>query len=418
MHSHYNYLIIGSGIAGVTAAETIREHTNDAHIAIVGEEPHMLYSRVLLPAYLKNRIPRQKLFLRTIQDFTDKKIDIHGGDGVASVDVAHKNVTLGSGKTFAYDKLLLATGGRVKEWGRPEDQSFVYRLQTLDDADRLFEAIPSLHNPLVVGSSFISLEFLEIFLASKITPTLLVRDKYFFGNLVEEQGGKLMHENFLRLGIKVDYNDTIAQIDTTPQAFEKREITTKKLDKIYTDAITVGIGIKRNLAYAKESGIETGEQGIKTNEFFETSSPDIFAAGDVAEYYDSISKSHRCVGNWTSAVLQGKCAGLAMVGIKEAFMRVPSYSITNLGFQITALGDTASHEGTLVRIDMARKQYERFFFRGNMLTGAVLINRFVDKTHLSKLIEQQVDITQWRDQLSDNSFDIHTIPVIVYTQKQ
>lgn len=410
MHSHYDYLIIGSGIAGVTAAETIREHTNDAHIAIVGEETHTLYSRVLLPAYLKSRIPRSKLFLRTIQDITDKKIDMHGGDPVVSVDVAHKDVTLESGKTFAYGKLLLATGGRVKEWGRPEDQSYIYRLQTLDDADRLFAALPSIHNPLVIGSSFISLEFLEIFLVNKITPTLLVRDKHFFGNLLEEQGSKLMHENFLRLNIKVNYNDTIARIDTAQAG---TEVTTKRLEKISTDAIAVGIGIDRNCSYAKQSGIEIGEQGIKVNEFLETNSPDIFAAGDAAEYYDIITKSHRTVGNWTGAVLQGKHAGLGMVGIRKPFMHVPSYSITNLGFQITALGDTTNDDGAVVRIDTVQKQYERFFLRGNVLAGAVLINRFADKAHLSKLIEQQIDIAQWRDQLSSTSFDIHTIPVIV-----
>ena len=412
MHSHYHYLIVGGGIAGVTAAETIREHTNDAHIAIVGEEPHMLYSRVLLPAYLKNRIPRSKLFLRTIGDFTDKKIDIHGGDPIVSIDTAHKDVTLESGKTFGYDKLLLATGGRVKEWGRPEDQLFIYRLQTLDDADRLFTALPSLHNPLVIGSSFISLEFLEIFLANKITPKLLVRGKYFFEHVLEEQGGRLLHENFLRLGIQADYNDTIAQIDTMPQALGERDITTKRLNQISIDAIAVGIGITRDIAYAKKSGIEIGERGIKVNEFFETNSVDIFAAGDVAEYYDGMSKSYRVAGNWTSAVLQGQSAGLAMFGKKEAFVHVPSYSITNLGFQITALGDTANYESAVVRIETVHRQYERFFLRGHTLAGAVLINRFADKTHLSKLIEQQIDITQWRDQLGDNSFDIHTIPVI------
>jgi len=409
MHSHYNYLIIGGGIAGVTAAETIREHTNDAHIAIVGEETHTLYSRVLLPAYLKSRIPRPKLFLRTIQDITDKKIDMHGGDRVVSIDAAHKNVTFESGKSFAYGKLLLATGGRVKEWGRPEDQSYVYRLQTLNDADRLFAALPSIHNPLVVGSSFISLEFLEIFLANKITPTLLVRDKHFFGNLLEAEGSKLMHENFLRLGIQVHYNDTIARIDTTSIGME---VTTKRLEKISTDAIAVGIGIDRDLLYAKESGIEIGEQGIKVNEFLETSSSDIFAAGDVAEYYDIATESYQSAGNWTSAVLQGKHAGRAMFGIREPFMHVPSYSITNLGFQITALGSTVNGEDAVVRIDAPRKQYERFFFKGNTLAGAVLINRFADKAHLSKLIEKRVDITQWRDQLSSISFDIHSISVI------
>ena len=122
MHTHYDYLIIGGGIAGVTAAETIREHNSDVHIAIVGDEPHVLYSRVLLPYYLKRHIPRSKLFLRTATDFTNKKIDIHQSETLVSIDSKHKEVALENGKTFAYEKLLLATGGRVKDWGKPEDQ--------------------------------------------------------------------------------------------------------------------------------------------------------------------------------------------------------------------------------------------------------------------------------------------------------
>ena len=410
MHNYYDYLIIGGGIAGVMAAETIRAENADAHIAIVGQESHVLYSRVLLPNYLKRHIARPKLFLRTASDFTDKKIDIHQQEMLKAVDPKHKEATLENGKTFGYGKILLSTGGRVKEWGKPEDQHLIYRLQTLDDADRLFAALPSIHNPLVVGSSFISLEFLEIFLANQIKPTLLVRDKHFFGHLLEEQGGALMHENFARLGIGVDYGDTVARIDAVPAGME---VTTKKLKKIPVDAIAVGIGMDRNLEYAREAGIVLGEQGIQTNEFLETSEPDIFAAGDVAEYYDIMSESHRAIGNWTNAVLQGKRAGLNMMGKRESFKAIPSYSITNLGFQITAMGDTRNQEDAVVRIDKTHKQYERFFFKGDALAGAVLINRFRDKTHMSRLIEHKVNIAQWREQLADNSFDIHSIPVVV-----
>ena len=409
MHAHYDYLIIGGGITGVTAAETIREHDQHAHIAIVEREPHVLYSRVLLPHYLKRHIARPKLFLRTAQDFTNKKIDIHREDAIKTIDPKHKDITLENGKILEYEKLLLATGGRVKEWGMSEDQHIVYRLQTLDDADRLFEALPSIHNPLVVGSSFISLEFLEIFLANQIKPTLLVRDAHFFGNLLEQRGGALMDENFKRLGIQVDYDDTIAHIASTRIG---AEIMTKNSKKIPVDAIAVGIGMDRNVEYAHKAGIAVGKHGIVTNEFLETSEPDIFAAGDVAEYYDIMAETSRCIGNWTNAALQGKRAGLNMVGKREAFRSVPSYSITNLGFQITALGDTGNHESAIVRMDDAHKQYERFFFKGDTLAGAVLINRFRDKAHLARVIEHKINIAPWRDQLLDYSFDIHDIKVV------
>ncbi len=409
MHQHYDYLIIGGGIAGITAAETIRAEDTSAHIAIISEESHVLYSRVLLPYYLKRHIPRSKLFLRTLKHFTEKKIDLHQSATVQSIDAQHKDVMLADGKTIGYGKLLIATGGRVKDWGKPEDKEMLYRLQTLDDADRLADKLETIKNPLVIGSSFISLEFLEIFLANHITPMLLVQGKHFFGHLLEEEGGALMQENFDRLGIQTDYEDTIANIITTPKG---TEIKTKNFKKFPTDAVAVGIGIDRNLECAKDAGFAIGKQGIKVNEYLETADPSVFAAGDVAEYYDIISGNERAVGNWTHAVLQGKRAGLNMLGQREPFRSVPSYSITNLGFQITALGDTADYDDSAMRIDKDAKQYERFFLKGGILVGAALINRFRDKNHIAQLIENRVAMASWRDQLPFFTFDIRTIPVV------
>lgn len=406
----YDYLIIGGGIAGVTAAETIREGDAYASIAIVSSEPHVLYSRVLLPSYLKRRIPREKVFLRVTDDFTEKRIDLHLQMEAASVDARHREAVLENGMTLGYRKLLIASGGRVKEWGKPEDQSLIYRLQTLDDADRLFNALPHIRSPFVVGASFISLEFLEIFRLNHISPTLLVRDKRFFGDLLDDEGGRLFQENFEAKGIKVFYQDSVAEIT---HGLTGAEVTTRTLKKIPCDAIGVGIGIDRNLDFLKESGIETGEKGIRTNEFLEASQPDVFAAGDVAEYHDVISGAYRAEGNWTSAFLQGKQAGLNMAGQRAPFKSVPTYTLVNLGFQITVLGDCSDDENTIVRSDGMRRWYERFFLREGKLAGAVLINRFADKTHVARLIEGGVQIGQWHDALTDFAFDIHSIPVII-----
>ena len=163
----YDYLIIGGGIAGVTAAETIREKSPTGTIGIISGEPHLLYSRVLIPSFLKGRISRDQLFLRRAEDFTRRNIDLHLGQTAVSVDTKLKAVRLENGLVFRYKKLLVTSGGRVKPWGRKEDLEFIYRMQTLDDADRIRARLPALKSPLVIGSSFISLEFLEVFFLNK-----------------------------------------------------------------------------------------------------------------------------------------------------------------------------------------------------------------------------------------------------------
>ena len=160
---HYNYLIIGGGVAGVVAAETIRGRAPMASIGILSNEIHPLYSRVLLPSYLKGKIPREKVFLRTLGDFTEKRIDLMLERSVRRVNAESKEVILAGGPIFSYDKLLIASGGRVNDFSAGStDADVFFRLQTIDDADMLRASISEIRSPLVVGASFIGLEFLEL----------------------------------------------------------------------------------------------------------------------------------------------------------------------------------------------------------------------------------------------------------------
>lgn len=431
--TRYDYLIIGGGVAGVTAAETIRENDLSATIAIISEEPHLFYSRVLLPAYLKKRIYREQLFLRHADDFTKKRIDLLLAEKVAHINFKRKEVSMESGAAFDYQKLLLASGGGVKPWNlnqsfdadekpdqdlrqsfstnaeNPPDQNFLYRLQTLADADRLTKAIPFLQNPLVIGASFISLELLEIFIAHDISPVLLVRGHHFFEKILDRQGGELLYSNFSRHGIKTHFNDQVSDFKKNKGLIK---ITTKAFREIEVDSLAVGVGITPNVEFLQGYGLKIGNRGILVNEFLETNETGVFAAGDVAEFYDFYTGEYRTAGNWTNAFLQGKRAGLNMLGRYEPFKNVTSYSITNLGLQITALGKTDGSLETVVRMDEASNQYERFFLQKDVLVGAALINKFADKKYLVKLIESKTSLSAYREQLKDPGFDIHNIPAI------
>lgn len=408
----YHYLIVGGGIAGVTAAETIRARDANANIGIVSAEPYPLYSRVLLPAYLKQKIPREKLFLRTLDDFAHARIDMRPQETVTAIHERQREVELENGIRLGYKKLLIATGGRVRPWGRTDDAGLVYRLQTLDDADRMARALPAIANPLVVGSSFISLEFLEIFLENNIIPTLIMREKHFFSAYLEKTGGELLRDHFERNRINVIAEDEIARIRQRTDGVPGADVLTRKGTEISCDAIAVGVGIERNKELRAGSDIIAGTGGVRVNEFLRTNHEDIFSAGDSAEVYDPVSRIHRALGNWTNAFLQGAHAGRMMLGESLPFRAVPTYSITNLGFQITALGDCRDHANTIVRIDPDRSQYERLFLRDHALHGAFLMNRFQDKTHLAKLIETNAPLTPYLDQLRTFAFDIHAIPVV------
>ena len=323
--------------------------------------------------------------------------------------MSRREVELSSGQFIGFKKLLLASGGKVRKWEKDEGQNFIYRLQTIDDADRLFNNLEKIKKAVVVGGSFIALEFLEILAVNKSETTLLTKEENFFGGMLEEQGTELMKKNMARYGIQVISDDRVDSIFSSDQGLA---ITTHQTANINCDAIAVGIGIERNMDFLKNSGVEVGNRGIRTNEFFETSQPQVYAAGDVAEYYDPpLGQYYLCV-NWTTAFLQGKRVGLNMAGQKEPFSSLPFYSLTNLGFHLTCLGECRNNLESIVRYDNYKDLYERIFLKGDIITGAFLINRFKDKNAIAKLIETKTNIGSYRQKLSTFDFDINEIPVI------
>jgi NTE family protein len=406
----YEYLIIGGGIAGVTAAETIRERDPAGSIAILSDEQHLPYSRVLLPSYLKRRIKREQLFLRGAEDFSGRRIDFYRGRAAAGVDTRRREAATVGGEAFGYQKLLIAGGGKANWWPPEFTSDLVYRLQTMDDADRLLTALPAIREPVIVGSSFIALEFIEIFILNRITPRILTKEPRFFGRMLDEDGGELLEENFKERGIRLFFDEEIISVE---RAGEGLRVSAKGAGKLSAGALAVGIGIERNTGFLKDSGILFGEKGgVRTNEFLETNAAGVFAAGDIAEYYDMIAGRRRLVGNWTNAVLQGKIAGVNMVGRRIPFANVSSYAITNLGFQLTAVGECDNGLEAVSRLDERQRRYARFFIRDGVLVGAFLINSFKDKPHLAELIAKRANLEKYSARLADPAFDIRRMEAI------
>ncbi|MEK7541279.1 MAG: FAD/NAD(P)-binding oxidoreductase [Patescibacteria group bacterium] len=406
----YEYLIIGGGIAGITAAETIRASVAGARIGILSSEQHLPYSRVLLPSYLKKRIGRPQIFLRTEEDLSRARIDFMRGSTAASVDTAGRRVICRDAGEIAYGKLLIAAGGRANHWPHGEEGARIFRLQTLDDADRLYAALDTIRTPVVIGSSFIALEFIETFLQRGIVPRVLAREEHFFHDMIDRDGAAILHENMASRGVSLLLGDEALALEKAGAALR---IARYRSGALEADAVAVGIGITRNTDFLAGSGIVCSGGGVQTDAFLETNVPGVYAAGDIAAYFDPIAGRHRLVGNWTNAVLQGACAGRNMAGSRERFSAVPAYSITNLGLQITALGECDGALETISRVDRTARRYERFFLRDGVLAGAFLINWFSDKPRLAELISRRAVVALYAERLRNMSFDIREIPAML-----
>ena len=408
----YDYVIIGGGIAGTTAAETIREHDHAASILIIASESHPLYSRVLLPNYIKERIVREQVFLRKNTDYDEKNISVFFGEEAGALNVAKKEILLKNGSRISYAKLLLAMGGAPLPWivhGR--ELGVVYRMQTLEDADAILRDIKTATSAVVVGGGFIALEFLQAFSFHKVPVALVCRDVGIFGDALDEVGHRLLRRAFDKYHVALACDDEPIALLAADEKKPRRMLTRMNRELPF-DMIGVGIGVGRNMDFARGAGIETGASGIITNEYLETNEEGVFAAGDVAEYYDIIFEKHLGSGNWTNAFLQGKIAGLNMVGQKTPYRNISAYSIQCLGLHITQIGMMPQGvEGitAVSRVDEKDSRYERFFLQEERIIGAVIINLFKDRPVIGRLIEGKVRVGAHVSELRMMDFDLNSL---------
>lgn len=408
-----DYLIIGAGVAGTTAAETIRARDERGSIVLIGDELHALYSRVMLPMVVDRRIPEAKVQLKTDDWYENSRIEYLRGHRVSTLDGAAHRATLDDGTEIIFGKALIATGGRPKRLDVPGERlNGVFRLQTIEDAVGVRESFSSPHpdlSPLgrgersavVIGGGFIALEFINGFMHYGLETTVCLRGKKFWEHRLDEAGAALLEKHLVSKGVCIIP-------DVAPLAFlGDTKVEGVKLSNGETVACTsvgIGIGLEPNLHFV-ENVFKT-KRGLMANEFLETRTPGIYAAGDIAEFNDLMAGHSHVLGNWFNAREQGRAAGANMAGAHEPYRQVSSYSISALGMNVAFVGDVGSEENdTLARGDGVTS-YSTLLLRDGKLRGGVFLNRVADRAPLLELIKTGKDVSHFKKDLADPNFDL------------
>ena len=414
----YDYIIIGGGIAGTTAAEIIRKIDSNARIAILEEEKHVLYSRVFLPKYCRNEITREKVMLRSLGDYEKERLDLYTYEKAESIDFVKREIKALSGNIFSYGKLLIASGGSVRASDfEKEFADKIFRLQTLEDAERIRDLVlkNKVKKVLIVGGGFIALEFAGIFLKFEIETSLVIKSKYFWEDYISEAGGADIAEIFRKKHIEYFTDDEIFKIERAEEG--GIVVVTRNRKRIRADRVALAIGISRNIELGRGvldigDGIKVDENlKVKTLLGMEEAGMGVYAAGDVIEYFDEFSGKERIIGNWNHSFLTGHIAGTNMAQGSMKFRSVASYSIKSLDQVFTFLGDTDKKwaDETVVRRLPLENKYTELFIKNGKLIGAILINTFQQKPLLTKWIEEGKDLTQIRSALADPNSNLEIL---------
>jgi 3-phenylpropionate/trans-cinnamate dioxygenase ferredoxin reductase subunit len=395
-------VILGNGIAGQTCAEDLRKADADASIVIIAAERHPLYNRVALPRYLRGQVRREKVFMRTAEQSAAQNIEIHFETWATEIDFHARVVRTNRGQEFAYDAILIATGGRPKPppWTGSAEVSACMGFQTLDDTDAIIEKADRSQRVLVMGGSFIGYELAEgVSFRKKAQVTWIMRGPWFLRYVLDEEGGRLCRQLGEEQGVQFLTSDEVQKFSRTNGRYTAE---TANGHRVEFDLLTYGVG----LDYYTEpvnNALEL-KKGIITDAKLRTSAPDAYAAGDIAVFFDLMVERHNQMGTWDNAEAHGRVAALNMAGGDEDFFDVPTYTTTMFGSTLAVMGVTPDVQPGLESVrtfSFEEKFYRKLFFKDDRLVGAIMIGPPKGRKKLIEIMRSRQKIERPKQDLLD-----------------
>ena len=370
---HVPYVIIGGGLAGVAAADTIRRRDKTGRLMLICAEPHPPYDRVpLSKGYLLGDIERDQVFLRPARFYERNQVELVLGQAVTALDLTTRQVTLADGRQIGFAKLLLATGGRPRRLPIPgADLEGIYYLRNLEDSDAIRAALQGARRAVVIGGGFIGCEvatgLAHLGLATtvvELTPGVL--------SLVLDAETSGFIESFLRQqGITVLTNTAAAHF--VGEQGHVRAVVTNTGAELEADLVAVGVGIAPNTELAAAAGLSV-DNGVLVNEYLEAA-PGVYAAGDIARYYSPPLGRQLRVEHYDVALQHGRVAGANMTGDQRSYTELP-YFFSHMGpLHIDVIGDMSRRQQSVRRGALSLEPgFAQFYFADDLLQAVLCIN--------------------------------------------
>jgi 3-phenylpropionate/trans-cinnamate dioxygenase ferredoxin reductase subunit len=369
------FVIVGGGLAGAKAAETLRAEGFDGEIVLFAAESELPYERPpLSKEYLLGKAPREAAIVHEAQWYPDNDVDLRTGVTVTAIDPGAHTVTF-DGETLHYDKLLLATGASPRRIDIPgATLDGVRYLRTLPDSDRLREVFTAGRRVVVIGAGWIGLEATAAAQLAGCQVTVVEpQPTALYAALGPELG-----ETFAGLhrshGVEFRFGETAAEFHGDA-AGRVGSVLTSQGSMLPADAVVVGIGVAPNIGLATSAGLEV-TNGVVTDAGLRTSDPDIYAAGDVANSFHPLLGRPVRVEHWANALHGGPAAARSMLGQQVSYDRVPYFYSDQyeLGMECSGLPEPGTYDQVVYRGDRASLEFIAFWLSGGKLVAGMNVN--------------------------------------------
>jgi 3-phenylpropionate/trans-cinnamate dioxygenase ferredoxin reductase subunit len=322
---HHKYLIVGGGMAADSAIHGIRQIDQDGAIAMICEERHPPYDRPPLSKALWKGTPYESIW----RNEHGLNVALHLGKKIVALDAKKKTASDDAGNVYTYEKLLLATGGRPRRFPELDGNIIYYR--TVDDYRKLRELSEHGQDFIVIGGGFIGSEIAAALAMNNKRVAMVFPENGIGARVYPAPLVEFLNSYYREKGITLHTSETVASTRTEGG---KTIVTTSNGTEISADGVVAGLGIQPDTELAAQAGL-TVDNGVVVDELLRTSDPDIYAAGDVANFYNSLLDKRTRVEHEDNANMMGEMAGRNMAGESNAYLHLPFFysDLFDLGYE-------------------------------------------------------------------------------------
>lgn len=407
------FVVIGGGVGGGTAALALRAEGCTGRVVVLCDEPRPPYSKPpLSKGVLRGEEPAQRTALRPQSWYDKKDVEILTGVAATDLDVGRKVVRLATGDEIAYDKALIATGGRARTLPGTEDIPGIFTLRSVEDAVSIAERLRPGARVVVVGGGFIGGEVAASARQLGCQVTVLEGQRTPLERLLPPT----LAELYMRLhrDHQIAFHTGVAVSDVSTDA-DGLVARTASGETFPADVIVVGIGMLPNDELAVRAGLHVNN-GVVVDAQCRTSAPDVFAIGDVANAPQPYLGGRMRIEHWQNAQHQAKVAARNMLGGREEFAEVPWVWSDQYDLSIQITGKPEPTDQAHLRGDVDAWRFSAVLTRDGALVGCVGFNRAEDVRAVRRIMTDRLTVSL--DELTDPRQNLTELADAAVTEKE
>jgi 3-phenylpropionate/trans-cinnamate dioxygenase ferredoxin reductase component len=394
MTNDQTHVIVGAGLAGAKAAETLRQEGFDGRVVLIGAEDERPYERPPLSKdYLRGEVGREKVYVHDEGFYAEHDIELRPGRTAAGLDTSSGEVALDRGERLRYDRLLITTGAEPRRLSIPgADLEGIHYLRSVQDSDALRERLDHGGALVVVGAGWIGAEVAASARQRGLDVTVVEPLAVPLERVLGAEVGGIYRDVHADHGVRM-------LLGTGVDAFEGdralERVRTSDGRELECDLAVVGIGVQPRSRLASEAGVAV-DDGIVVDEHLETGVPGVFAAGDVANAQHPFFGERIRVEHWANALNQGPVAARNMLGQSVAYERLPYFFSDQYDIGMEYLGFARSWDRVVFRGDPGTREFIAFWLVGHRIVAGMNVNVWDVTDSIRALITSRVVVDDRR----------------------